>query len=163
MMDIDDTGDVYIPPAHPLDALHLEIIEHFTPLLVALVDRVAESDVPRTRAEASAPKSVHAPSWTRVRLAEWTVGICLDYLHERRPLPRSEPRLEVFLLKQGERGRFGSGRRGQDWPRAAWNGARGALEELGRRWEDRSIAESAEILKPFIESVFLRPLRPTGT
>ncbi|THH14885.1 hypothetical protein EW146_g5508 [Bondarzewia mesenterica] len=149
MMDIDDAEDIYmLAPSHPLDALHLEVIDHFSPLLLELVDRVGGSSVPRTQEEAAELKSVHAPSWTRVRLWDWTPAMCLECLTSSKKPPQTVPGLDVFLLKPYHKDACGTGRRGQDWTKAQWTNAQEALEKIGNVWEDGPILESAVILKP---------------
>jgi len=165
MMDIDDTADGMmhpIAPSHPLDVLHLEVIDHFSRLLVELVDRIGGSEVPRTANGSGVMKSRYAPSWAKKVLKEWTVMESLEYLGTKKQLraTRRQPKLEVFLLTphNGERG----WRRGQDWSKRDWEIAEEALEEIGRVFDDRPIEESVGILRGYAENTFLCEMRPTG-
>ncbi|KAI0068791.1 hypothetical protein BV25DRAFT_1910536 [Artomyces pyxidatus] len=159
LMDIDD--DEPPPPSHPLDQLHLEVIDHFSKLLLDLVDRVGGAEVPRTRDDQRAlTKSAHAPSWLKAALPDWTPEDCIGYLGSKKRLPESYPRLEVFLRKPYSK--EGGGRRGHDWPTKAWEVCTDELERVGQVWGDRAIAESMAVLRPYAEAVFASPMRPTG-
>ncbi|KAI0052996.1 hypothetical protein FA95DRAFT_1482376 [Auriscalpium vulgare] len=160
-MDVDSEPETYIP-SHPLDALHLEVIEHFSPLLSQLVDRVGGADVPRTRSNKSAlTRSVHAPSWSRAALPDWTASDCVGYLVSKKGIRGDRQKLEMFLTKPGKKER--GCRAGQNWTRAEWGMCAALLGEIGGAWEDRAVQESVAVLRPYAEGVFGLQLRPTGT
>ncbi|KAH9045541.1 PIN domain-containing protein [Lactarius pseudohatsudake] len=144
-----------IRPSHPLDVLHLEVVEHFAQLLLGVVDRVGGPEVPWD----GPPKgqvSGHAPSWAKIGFAEWTPRECVRYLGRA---SRAElDKLESFLLYPDQRG----GRKGQDWARGDWDGCVQTLEEIGRSWEDDGLTESAGDLRRFAAGTFLLRMRPTG-
>jgi len=147
-------------PSHPLDVLHLEVVEHFSQLLLAVVDRVGGPEVP-WHGPQSERVSEHAPNWARIGFAEWTPRECVQYLgrNTRSQAPAVElEKLENFLMYPDKRG----GRKGQDWTRGDWDGCVQALECIGRCWEDKELGESAEVLKRFARGTFLLRMRPTG-
>lgn len=149
-----------IRPSHPLDALHLEVIEHFSQLLLRVVDRVGGPEVPRQGPQ-SGRVSQHAPSWAKIGFAEWTPRESVRYLGRREGLQASGAeldKLENFLMYADERG----GRRGQDWTRSDWLGSVCTLTALGNGWEDDELHESAEVLERFVRDAFLARMRPTG-
>lgn len=149
-----------IRPSHPLDVLHLEVVEHFAQLLLGVVDRVGGPEVPWD----GPPKgqvSGHAPSWAKIGFAEWTPRECVRYLGRKeglRPSRAELDKLESFLLYPDQRG----GRKGQDWARGDWDGCVFTLEEIGRNWEDDGLTESAGDLRRFAAGTFLLRMRPTG-
>ncbi|KAH9006954.1 PIN domain-containing protein [Lactarius hatsudake] len=149
-----------IRPSHPLDVLHLEVVEHFAQLLLGVVDRVGGPEVPWD----GPPKgqvSGHAPSWAKIGFAEWTPRESVRYLGRKEGLRASRTeldKLESFLLYPDQRG----GRKGQDWARGNWDGCVRTLEEIGRSWEDDGLRESAGDLRRFAAGTFLLRMRPTG-
>ncbi|KAH9077313.1 PIN domain-containing protein [Lactarius deliciosus] len=149
-----------IRPSHPLDVLHLEVVEHFAQLLLGVVDRVGGPEVPWD----GPPKgqvSGHAPSWAKIGFAEWTPRESVRYLGRKEGLRASRAeldKLESFLLYPDQRG----GRKGQDWARGDWDGCVRTLEEIGRSWEDDGLTESAGDLRRFAAGTFLLRMRPTG-
>lgn len=157
-MNIDDddlmTSEV-LQPSHALDLLHLQVIDHFSRLLVELVGRVGGEEVRQT-SEAEANTSQHAPR--RRHYTEWSSADCLEYLNKHRPVKLSSPRPEVFLSKPYSH--FGA-RRGQDWSRKDWEVGLGSLKETGTAWGDVSIGESLTVLEPHLNGIFWMKLRPT--
>lgn len=148
-----------IKPSHPLDVLHLEVVEHFAQLLLGVVDRVGGPEVPwhgPTR-----QVSGHAPSWAKIGFAEWTSRECVRYLGRTKGLRASAAevdKLENFLLYPEKQG----GRKGQDWARGDWDRCVQILEEIGKCWEDAELIASAEDLRRFAAGTFLLRMRPTG-
>lgn len=142
-------------PSHALDALHIQIIEHF----VALMKDVAERVHLAAKDDISPTSSRHAPSYRRKPFYLWDVGDCLDYLGSKKPLSKRNPSLRVFLLRRiQDRG----WRRGQDWSRQDWRIALQALEEIGQLFDEGVVLESLESLNPHVEFIFAQPMRPTG-
>lgn len=156
-MNIDDDGLMTseVQPSHALDLLHLQVIDHFSRLLVELVGRVG-GDAVRQTTKDEANLSRHAP---RVRhYTEWDLADCLEYLNKRRPVKMTSPRPEVFLSKPYS---HVGARRGQDWSRKDWEVGLGSLKETSVAWEDLSIGESLTVLEPHLNSIFCMKLRPT--
>ncbi|KAK7695923.1 hypothetical protein QCA50_000562 [Cerrena zonata] len=159
-MDIDDDASKTqrledFEPSHALDALHLQIIEHFTAVLKEVTERVrlaAKDDLTPTT-------SMHAPSYRRKLFYLWDVGDCLDYLDSKKRLRKKNPPLQVFLLRRNQNRGW---RRGQDWSRQDWRIALQALEEIGQLFDEGVVLESLESLNPHVEFIFAQPMRPTG-
>ncbi|TDL29483.1 hypothetical protein BD410DRAFT_848600 [Rickenella mellea] len=158
------------PPSHILDSTHLQIIQHFTILLLVLVERVAShmfKQVEQKRSGSAA--SIHAPESGP---PPKTAADCVEYLIDFRSgkFPRSAPpdslgliqaggaRLRDFLTKPYQRG----ARRGQDWTRADWVYCLTVLETLGDVWEESSIRISLHTLAPHLDGDFRKKMRPTG-
>lgn len=159
-MNIDDDGlmtSEVLQPSHALDLLHLQVIDHFSRLLVELVGRVGGEEVRQiTKAEDEANTSQHAPR--RRHYTEWSLADCLEYLNKHRTVKVTSPRAEVFLSKPYCH--LGA-RRGQDWSRKDWEVGLGSLKETGMAWGDMSIGESLTVLEPHFHSIFSMKLRPT--
>lgn len=158
-MEIDDEQatkeDVWVP-SHALDGLHLQIIDHFSIVLKELASRVRHQ-----AGEAGPPvHSLHAPAHRRKAFELWTVRDCLEYLGTKKQLQKSEPPLGRFLLRRDEERGW---RRGQDWPRKAWDNALDALGDVGRQFGDELVVLSLRELGPHVAEVFNAPLRPTGS
>ena len=157
-MNIDDevsmTSEV-LQPSHALDLLHLQVIDHFSRLLVELVGRVGGEEV-RQNTKVEANTSRHAPQ--RRHYTEWTIANCLEYLNKHRAVEVTSPRAEVFLSKPYS---YLGARRGQDWSRKDWEIGLGSLKETGIAWGDLSIGESLTVLEPHLNSIFSMKLRPT--
>jgi hypothetical protein len=160
IMDIDDdASQVILLPNHALDSLHMQVIEHFTSLLVELVGRVGGPEV-RTMANLQgAAQSRYAPTWTRKPYQQWSAPDCLEYLSTKKKPPPTTPRLDLFLtMPYAGRG----SRRGQDWSRRDWEVSLGALATVGQLWEEISIQESLVHLQPHFQGVFATPMSPSG-
>jgi len=160
-MDIDDDSSVprsrLLHPSHALDLLHLQVIEYFTGLLLELVARIAEPEI-QTFGE-SRSTSRHAPAFSRKSFGTWGARECLDYLDTKIRLPRTSPRVDIFMTRPYE----GVGaRRGQDWSRRDWEAVLKGLGEIGDAWQEGSIRESVPALELHISRVFAMPMRPTG-
>ena len=157
-MNIDDddfmTSEV-LQPSHALDLLHLQIIDHFSWLLVELVGRVGGEEVRQT-SKANTNTSQHAPR--QRHYTEWSLADCLEYLNRQRPVQVTSPRPEVFMSKPYSH--LGA-RRGQDWSRKDWEVGLGSLKETGVAWGDVSIGESLVVLAPHLNAIFSMKLRPT--
>ncbi|OBZ70298.1 hypothetical protein A0H81_09952 [Grifola frondosa] len=157
-MDVDPTGSTAedFVPSHALDALHLQIIDHFTAVLKEIADGV------RKRTGDLAPAvstSVHAPAHRRKEFNSWTIGDCLEYLGTKQVLRTSTPPLRVFLLRRNaERG----WRRGQDWSRQDWMNALEALHDVGMKFQSGVLLRSLEAVMPHVFWIFNSPMRPTG-
>jgi len=133
----------------------MQVIEHFTRLLVELVGRVWEASIKQDQDDKGTSYSRHA----QIDYRGWGASECLEYLRRKKPLRRtSNPRVEVFLALPYSRG----ARRGQDWSRKDWDIALDALAETGDLWQEGYIRESLVFLKPIIDDVFCRRMRPTG-
>jgi hypothetical protein len=149
-----------VRPSHPLDVLHLEVVEHFSGLLLAVVARVGGPEVPWHGAP-NGRVSQHAPTWAKVAFAEWTPRECVRYLGRKEGLQASQAKLdklENFLMYPDKRG----GRKGQDWTRSDWESCVVTLEDIGRFWEDGELRESSAVLQRFTQGTFLLRMRPTG-
>ena len=149
-----------VRPSHPLDVLHLEVVEHFSGLLLAVVARVGGPEVPWHGAP-SGRVSQHAPTWAKVAFAEWTPRECVRYLGRKDGLQAYQAKLdklENFLMYPDKRG----GRKGQDWTRSDWESCVVTLEDIGRFWEDGELRESSAVLQRFTQGTFLLRMRPTG-
>jgi len=161
-MDIDDDSAMteLVRPIHPLDVLHLQVIEHFGELLLELVGRVAGPEADKFGAAAA--MSRHAPAYTRKRLMFWTTADSLEYLNTKKGFPQSSPRVDVFLSRP-HRGHVGA-RRGQDWSRRDWEVALGTLGMLGEKWalEGTNMRESVRAVEAHMRTVFELDMRPTG-
>lgn len=168
-MDVDDdpefsaSSDEILLPSHALDLLHIQVIEHFTRLLLELVGRVGGiTSIKQNQVEGGANSSMHAlrsPSLPK-EWKKWGAPECIHYLNKKNSLPQScHPRVEIFLaLPYTCRG----ARRGQDWSRKDWEIALDALARTGDLWQEGYIRESLACLKPIVNDVFCRRMRPTG-
>lgn len=159
-MDVDDEADLvqrqeeYIP-SHALDALHLQVIDHFRVVIKELSERVRKEhrdDGPPTRSQ-------YAPAHLRKDFSQWTLPDCLEYLESKKKLKKTHPSLKVFMLKRNEDRGW---RRGQDWSRQDWMFALSALEDIGNKYQDGSVVGSLAALRPHVDEVFRTPMRPTG-
>lgn len=158
-MDIDDDSAVteLVRPSHPLDLLHLQVIDHFSELLLELVAKVAGPEAQKFGA--AEMTSRHAPAYTRKQLMFWTALDSLEFLNTKKGCPKSSPRLEVFLTRPYE----GKGaRRGQDWSRRDWEVALSGLSKIGDLWVDDGIRESVPAVEVHMRRVFEMAVRPTG-
>jgi len=159
-MDIDDDSAVteLVRPSHPLDLLHLQVIDHFSELLLELVAKVAGPEAQNFGfAEMT---SRHAPAYTRKQLMFWTASDSLEFLNTKKACPHSSPRVEVFLMRPYE----GKGaRRGQDWSRRDWEVALSTLGRIGDMWADGAgVRESVPAVEVHMRRVFELAIRPTG-
>ncbi|KAH8105908.1 PIN domain-containing protein [Cristinia sonorae] len=151
-------------PSHALDALHWQVIDHFSSLFKNLADRL------RTANGHGGPPvvSAHAPWFRRIRVEEWTVEQCLDYFKyhvEQKRLPRlrdTTPPIAVFLLRSQEKLHGRRGRRGQDWSRQDWVNVAGGMKEIGERVGDGALYQSVLGLLCEMDLVFHSAMRPTG-
>ena len=158
-MEVDEEEPVR--PSHPLDVLHLDVVEHFSRLLLGAVDRVGGPEVGR-HGPPSGQVSQHAPNWARIGLVDWTPRECVQYLGRNEGLRGSVAaldKLENFLMYPDKRG----GRKGQDWTRSDWDSCVLTLEIIGKCWRDDELVESASVLKRFARGTFQLRMRPTGT
>lgn len=162
-MDIDedpsDSAVEVLQPSHALDLLHIQVIEHFTRLLVELVGRVGDF-ADSKGLEGGARLSRYAPQPLQSNYKDWDAPQCLEYLYSLRRVHQSTaPRVEIFLaLPYTRRG----ARRGQDWSRRDWDCALEALGTVGDVWREGYIRESISWLLPNMETVFCTRMRPTG-
>lgn len=146
-------------PSHPLDVLHLEVVEHFSHLLLGIVDRVGGPEVPWHGTHGQV--SEHAPSWAKVRFVEWTARECIRYLGRKEGLRKRQgdlDKLEKFMMYADRRG----GRKGQDWTRSDWESCVETLDAIGSCWDDAELRESAEEVTRFARETFLLRMKPTG-
>lgn len=159
-MDVDDDSAVteFVRPSHPLDLLHLEVIEHFGELLLELVAKVAGPEVEKFGAADVMP-SLHAPAYARKQLMLWTTTDSLEFLNTKKACPQSSPRVDVFLTRPYKTG----ARRGQEWSRRDWEVALGTLGKIGDLWADGAgISESVRAVEAYVRTVFELEMRPTG-
>ncbi|KAG6856339.1 hypothetical protein H0H87_005457 [Tephrocybe sp. NHM501043] len=159
MVDDDESVAEQPQPSHALDLLHLQVIDHFTRLLIELVGRVGGPEIHSSRDGTSASR--YAPQWQKQRKSytEWAVVDVWEYLEERKKTRLTSPRVDVFLSKPYTcRG----ARRGQDWSRRDWDVALMGLARFAELWEEDSIRESLGVLEPHVEGVFAMQMRPTG-
>lgn len=84
---------------------------------------------------------------------------CVEYLESKKAVKKLQPPLQTFLLRRNEDRGW---RRGQDWPRQAWENGLDALEDIGRQFEDGLVLLSLTELRPHVTDVFNTRLRPTG-
>lgn len=162
-MDVDEdpsspTTEVLLP-SHALDLLHIQVIEHFTRLLVELVGRVGGFSDPKGL-EGGTGLSRYAPKAPQSNYKDWDALQCLEYLYSIRRFHQStSPRVEIFLsLPYTRRG----ARRGQDWSWRDWDCGLEALGTIGDLWQEGYIRESISWLLPNMETVFSTRMRPTG-
>jgi len=159
-MDIDDDSAVteLVRPSHALDLLHLQVIDHFSELLLELVAKVAGPEVEKFGA--AEMTSRHAPACMRKQLMLWTTSDSLEFLNTKKACPQSSPRVDVFLMRPYE-GR--GARRGQDWSRRDWEVALSALCKIGDLWDDGAgLRESVPAVEVHMRRVFDSAMRPTG-
>ena len=142
-------------PSHALDALHIQIIDHFSIVLRELAYRV------RHEAGDGGPpaRSPHAPEHRRKEFRLWNVRDCVEYFESKKALKISQPPLQTFLLRRSEDRGW---RRGQDWSRQAWENCLDALEDIGKQFQDGLVLLSLAELRPHVTDVFNTRLRPTG-
>lgn len=140
-MDVDDdASDLPSLPSHPLDLLHIQVVEHFTRLLCDL----AMSEMPQQPKDAN--RSMHAMP----KIGRWDAQSCIEFLDGRRKRKgaSSSPRVQTFLRERYS----GSGARpGQEWPKGAWLACMKSLEEFGDLWEEPVFRDSVQDLRPHVE------------
>lgn len=159
-MDIDDDSAVteLVRPSHPLDLLHLQVIDHFEELLLELAGKVAGPEADKFGTVEMTSR--HAPAYARKQMTFWTTMDSLEFLNTKKACPCSSPRVEVFLKRPYE----GMGaRRGQDWSRRDWEVALGTLGRIGDVWSDGGcMRESVLAVEEEMRRVFGLAIRPTG-
>lgn len=164
MMMVDEDASVpeILLPSHALDLLHIQVVDHFTTLLVELVGRVGSPEIhSHDEPDGGTSASRHAPQWQshERHYSEWTSAECLGYLDSKKRVPTTSPRVDVFLSKPyTSRG----ARRGQDWSRRDWEIALRGLERIGDTWEEVSLGESLGVLDRHVLEIFAMKMRPTG-
>lgn len=158
-IDEDASQPEILLPSHALDLLHIQVIDHFSRLLVELVGRVGGPEIRQASGGSSASR--YAPQWARTGkpYLEWTASDCLDYLNGKQALKPTSPRVDIFLSRPYS---CPGARRGQDWSKMDWDVALGALARLGVVWEEDSIQESLGVLELHLAGVFATRMRPTG-
>ncbi|KAF9464448.1 PIN domain-containing protein [Collybia nuda] len=162
LVDEDASAPEILLPSHALDLLHIQVIDHFTRLLVELVGRVGGPEVHnRDRPSGGTSASRYAPQWQSLKryYSEWTIADCLEFLESKRLIPTTSPRVDVFLSMPYT---SPGARRGQDWSRRDWEIALGGLEKIGETWEEVSISESLGVLDSHVQGIFMMKMRPTG-
>jgi hypothetical protein len=145
-MAIDD--EIQIPQA---TIVHQEVIERFTPLLKALVQRVGGAELPN-RKKAANSVSRHAPQWQQniVPTDEWEVKECLEYLQHKKKIvfTKPDPPLERFLRNPYS----GKGAlSGAEWTASAWRAAVASLRQIGETWKDGTILEHVDLLDQYVK------------
>ncbi|EMD40784.1 hypothetical protein CERSUDRAFT_80438 [Gelatoporia subvermispora B] len=162
-MDIDDDGGAAPPkeevlePLHALDALHLQMIDHFTNVLRDIAARVRSQSGEQTPPPQTL--SQHAPGYLRKPCRQWTIDDCLAYLGTKKRLREQSADVRTFWCRRNESRGW---RRGQDWTSAQWALSLRALQEVGTQFQDGWLLGSLEVLAPHLEEVFATPMRPTG-
>ncbi|KAF7332004.1 PINc domain-containing protein [Mycena kentingensis (nom. inval.)] len=141
-MDVDDDSRISLQEA--ADLLHIQVIDHFTRLLVLLVARIGGSDLddPGT-ADGGTSASRYAPKWKQCNKPrhEWDAADCLEYLDNRQKLARTNPRLDLFLSKPYS---TPGSRTGKEWSYEAWQTALQTLGGIGETWKEEGITEDVE-------------------
>ncbi|KAJ7179024.1 PIN domain-containing protein [Mycena filopes] len=152
-MDIDEEVP-RLSAEQAMNLLHLQIIEHFTRLLVELVGRVGP-ELEDVASDGGVTASQHAPKWKNADTPyrEWSAAQCLQYLDWKRPAKKTHPRLEVFLSKPYSRDPPGA-RSGKEWSYEAWSSALNGLGQIGDDWGDISIRQDLDGLRHHREAVF---------
>ncbi|KAF7292425.1 PINc domain-containing protein [Mycena chlorophos] len=141
-MEVDD--DRKLSYAQASDLLHLQVIDHFTRLLVALVARIGGPELEDpSGADGGITASRHAPRWKNSRKPshQWTAVECLDYLDFRQPRRQTNPRLELFLSPPYS---TSGARTGREWSFEAWRTALDALKALGESWREPAIVADVD-------------------
>ncbi|KAF9008967.1 PIN domain-containing protein [Cyathus striatus] len=152
----EDVMMVGAKPSHALDLLHLEVIGHFTRLLMELVIRVGGDEVAQRRGALSR----HAPGWQqKAGLHEWDAQDYVEYLGSKKRVQTGSPDVGLFLSRPYSRR---GARRGQDWSRRDWEVGLRHVGEIGRAWDEGSIEESLAVLEPHWSRIFALKMRPTG-
>ncbi|KAJ7094653.1 PIN domain-containing protein [Mycena belliarum] len=146
-MDVDE-ADPKLTQAQAMDLLHIQVIDHFTRLLVNLVGRVGGPELEDPCTDNNA--SQHAPKWKSKPYKEWNATDCLQYLDRRIRGKKTYPRLEVFLSKPYSHG----ARCGREWSYEAWSSALDGLRQIGDDWDEPSIRGDLEELARHREAVF---------
>nr|GAT59889.1 predicted protein [Mycena chlorophos] len=141
-MEVDD--DRKLSYAQASDLLHLQVIDHFTRLLVALVARIGGPELEDpSGADGGITASRHAPRWKNSRKPshQWTAVECLDYLDFRQPRKKTNPRLDLFLSPPYS---TSGARTGREWSFEAWRTALDALKALGESWREPAIVADVD-------------------
>ncbi|KAJ7665504.1 PIN domain-containing protein [Mycena rosella] len=149
-MDVDEE-EKKLTPGQAMDLLHVQIIDHFTRLLINLISRVGGPELEDPCSDENV--SQHAPQWKKGSKSykEWNAGDCLEYLDRKKRVKRtSSPRLEVFLSKPYLPG----ARCGREWTYGAWSSALDGLKQIGIDWNEPSILGDLEELGRHREAVF---------
>ncbi|KAJ6539459.1 PIN domain-containing protein [Mycena capillaripes] len=151
-MDVDEEAPK-LTPQQAMDMLHIQIIDHFTRLLVVLVGRVGP-ELEDVASDGGVTASQHAPKWKNgdKPYKEWNAGECLEYLDRKKRVKKTYPRLEVFLSKPYLRN-VGA-RCGREWSYEAWSIALNGLKQIGDDWNEVSIQGDLEELTRHREAVF---------
>jgi len=161
MVDDDTSMSEILQPSHALDLLHIQIIDHFTRLLVELVGRVGGPEIHNYESSEGVSASQHAPQWQSQKrhYSGWSIAESLEYLNSKKRGPITNPRVEVFLSKPYC---YRGARRGQDWSRRDWEVGLQGLSSIGDIWEEVSIRESLQVLDHHVVGIFGMRMRPTG-
>lgn len=144
-----------------LNMLHVQIIDHFTERLRELVKRVGGNEIPVDKIFTS----MHAPSWQKKLLQEWSAQECIDYLKQSKKKKGEMPlvgKLLGFFQKPYQKYDGVVGRTGQEWPRVRWTECEDTLEKIGECFEDQSMLTSVQSLRLYSEEIWLRRQRPAG-
>lgn len=149
-MDVDEEAPK-LNAQQAMDLLHIQIIDHFTRLLVALVGRVGP-ELEDVASDGGVTASQHAPKWKNgdKPYKEWNAAECLEYLDRKKRVKKTTPRLEVFLTKPYTHG----ARCGREWSYEAWSTALNGLKQVGEDWDEPSIQGDLEELRRHREAVF---------
>ncbi|KAJ6485172.1 PIN domain-containing protein [Mycena vitilis] len=150
MMDIDEEVP-RLTHQQAMNRLHVQIIDHFTRLLVALVGRVGP-ELEDVASDGGVTASQHAPKWVSgdTPYREWSARECLEYLNRKKRIPETYPRLETFLTKPYANG----ARPGSQWSYEAWATALSGLKQIGEVFAEPSIVDDLEDLTRHREAVF---------
>ncbi|KAJ7590999.1 PIN domain-containing protein [Mycena floridula] len=154
-MDVDQ--DESISRIDARSSLHLQVVQHFTSLLMELVGQVGGPEIQGNNGKDSLAASKYAPQWRRggKPYTSWDSSELLEYLDGKRRIKPTEPSLERFLRPPYKEG----SRRGQDWSTMDWLVVLNALKELGDNWNEPAIQESLVSLEPHLEFVFAQPMQ----
>lgn len=165
MMDVDEDEDdnsqdaLWIGRRDARTSLHLQVVEHFTFLLVDLVTLVGKNEISDAQKETSISR--YAPSWqrnlNRSSIRDWTGLDLLRYLEYKRNKKTSDRRedgskLGAFLSKPYTPGT--GARPGDAWSKEQWLMALREIKSVGDDFGDPAMQESLVWLEPHLGVVF---------
>ncbi|OCH92928.1 hypothetical protein OBBRIDRAFT_725934 [Obba rivulosa] len=143
---------------NPINALHVQIVEHFRVVVYRTAERVRRESGYRTPPSQSL--SLHAPGVMRKPSKDWTMSDCMDYLGTKKKLVKAKECDRAFwcLRQDGEHSGW---RNGDQWATSQWMKSLDALKEIGEQFEDGWLLNSLETLAPEVHNILYAP-RPAG-
>jgi len=155
-VDVDESGLILQRDARI--SLHLQVIEHFTFLLIEIVYAVGRKEIEDQQAR-NKTVSMYAPSWHRNRspIREWSALELLCYLdYKRKQILKKDvdtsKTLGAFLSKPYTNAT--GARRGHEWSKQQWLIALKEIKAIGDDLNDPSLQESLVWLEPHLCIVF---------